>query len=98
MTLVCDNQTVNLPGILAYPWYGIVDTSVIDSEVIGTGPYAVTAVAENSTVDLEKNTYYWDGEVPYDTITILSDRGQFYKGHGLKERRCGSGGKYHNSQ
>ena len=54
VTLVCDSQTVNLPGILAYPWYAIVDTSVIDSEVIGTGPYYVTAVSENSTVDLAK--------------------------------------------
>lgn len=84
VTLVCDNQTVNLPGILAYPWYGIVDTSVIDSEVIGTGPYAVTAVAENSTVDLEKNTYYWDGEVPYDTITIYLTEDSSTKAMALK--------------
>lgn len=70
VTLVCDSQTVNLPGILAYPWYAIVDTSVIDEEVIGTGPYAVSAIAENSTVDLVRNENYWDGEVPYDSITI----------------------------
>ena len=38
VTLVCSSRTVNLPGILAYPWYGIVDTSVIDREVIGPGP------------------------------------------------------------
>lgn len=67
VTLVCTGVTVNLPGILAYPWYAVVDTSVIDTQVIGTGPYYVTNVEENSTMDFAKNPYYWDGEVPYDT-------------------------------
>mgnify|MGYP001851649021 CR=1 FL=1 len=84
VTLVCSGQTVNLPGILAYPWYGIVDTSVIDSEVIGTGPYRVTAISENSTVDLAKNEYYWDGEVPYDTITIYLTEDSSTKAMALK--------------
>ena len=84
VTLVCDSQTVNLPGILAYPWYAIVDTSVIDSEVIGTGPYYVTAVSENSTVDLAKNEYYWDGEVPYDTIRIYLTEDSSTKAMALK--------------
>ena len=52
--------------------------------MIGTGPYAVTAVAENSTVDLEKNTYYWDGEVPYDTITIYLTEDSSTKAMALK--------------
>jgi peptide/nickel transport system substrate-binding protein len=69
VTLVCTAKTTNLPGILCYPWYAIVDTNVIDSEVIGTGPYYVTNFEENSTVDFAKNTYYWDGEVPFDTYT-----------------------------
>lgn len=84
VTLVCSAQTVNLPGILAYPWYGIVDTSVIGSEVIGTGPYCVTSIAENSTVELAKNEYYWDGEVPYDTITIYLTEDSSTKAMALK--------------
>lgn len=70
ITLVCDRVESNLPGILCYPYYAIVDASVADSEIIGTGPYRVTAIDENSTIDLEANEYYWDGDVPYDTITI----------------------------
>lgn len=84
VTLVCDSQTVNLPGILAYPWYGIVDTSVIDTEVIGTGPYCVSSIAENSTVELVKNEYYWDGEVPYDSITIYLTEDSTTKAMALK--------------
>ena len=84
VTLVCDNKTVNLPGILAYPWYAVVDTSVINSEVIGTGPYYVTAISENSTVDLAKNEYYWDGEVPYDTIRIYLTEDSSTKAMALK--------------
>ena len=98
VTLVCDSQTVNLPGILAYPWYGIVDTSVIDTEVIGTGPYRVSSIAENSTVELVKNEYYWDGEGSLRFHHHLSDRGQHDKGYGSEERRCGSGGEYHYGQ
>ena len=84
VTLVCDSRTVNLPGILAYPWYGIVDTSVIDTEVIGTGPYYVTALEENSTIDLARNEYYWDGEVPYDTIRIFLTEDSSTKAMALK--------------
>ena len=84
VTLVCDGQTVNLPGILAYPWYGIVDVSVIDSEVIGTGPYCVASVTENSSVELVKNEYYWDGEVPYDSITIYLTEDSSTKAMALK--------------
>ncbi|HIT19334.1 MAG TPA: ABC transporter substrate-binding protein [Candidatus Fimivivens faecavium] len=84
LTLVCTAQTINLPGILAYPWYGIVDTSVIDSEVIGTGPYYVTALEENSTIDLAKNPYYWDGEAPYDAIRIYLTEDSSTKAMALK--------------
>lgn len=84
VTLVCSSRTVNLPGILAYPWYGIVDTSVIDREVIGTGPYGVSSVQENTTVNLVKNEYYWDGEVPYDSITVYLTEDSSTKAMALK--------------
>ena len=84
VTLVCSSRTPGLPGILAYPWYGIVDTSVIDSEVVGTGPYRVAGVEENSTIDLVKNEYYWDGEVPYDSITIYLTEDSSTKAMALK--------------
>ena len=84
VTLVCGSRTVNLPGILAYPWYAIVDTGVIDSEVIGTGPYCVASVQENTTVNLIKNEYYWNGEVPYDSITIYLTEDSSTKAMALK--------------
>ena len=89
VTLVCASQTVNLPGILAYPWYGIVDTSVIDDGVIGTGPYYVTSIQENSTVNLAKNENYWGGEVPYDTITIYLMEDSSTKAMALKSGDVG---------
>lgn len=69
VTLVCSNATVNLPGILAYPWYSVIDVNSIDTGIVGTGPYCVTQIEENSYINFAKNEYYWDGEVPFDTYT-----------------------------
>ena len=84
VTLVCSSRTAALPGILAYPWYGIVDTSVIDSQVIGTGPYQVASLEENSAIELVKNEYYWDGEVPYDSVTVYLTEDSSTKAMALK--------------
>ncbi|UQZ90495.1 peptide-binding protein [Deltaproteobacteria bacterium Smac51] len=71
VTIVCDNPTSNIPGILAYPYFAIIDTTVIDKETIGTGPYKVTEFKPGISVDMVRNELYWNGEVPYDTVTVM---------------------------
>lgn len=71
VTLVCDKPNSNIPGILAYPYFSIIDTSVADQEIIGTGPYKVKKVEGSISMDLERNEHYWNGEVPYESVTIL---------------------------
>ncbi len=69
VTIECAKPTANLAGILAYPYFAIIDTSVIDSEVIGTGPYKVDVDNVGINMQLSKNTHYRT-EVPYDTVNI----------------------------
>ncbi len=71
VTIVCAAPTANLPGILSYPYFAIVDTSVIDTEVIGTGPYKVDATNAGVNIDMSRNEYYHDGEVPFDTVNVM---------------------------
>lgn len=71
VTITCENPTSNLPGILSYPYFSIIDTTVVDSEIIGTGPYKVDEINTGVSIDMSRNEHYWNGEVPYDTVTIM---------------------------
>lgn len=71
VTIVCETPTSNLPGILAYPYFAIVDTKVIDQETIGTGPYKVDTFDAGISVEMSQNEHYWNGEVPFETVTIM---------------------------
>ena len=71
VTIVCENATPNMPGILAYPYFSIIDVTVADQEIIGTGPYKVINDNAGISLDLERNELYWNGEVPYDTVTLI---------------------------
>lgn len=71
VTIHCENPTANLPGILSYPYFAIIDTTVVDTEIIGTGPYKVDAVQTGISIELSRNDYYHGGDVPLDTITIF---------------------------
>ncbi len=71
-------QTVNaypdLRKNLAYPVMAIIDvenTTDYSTQVIGTGPYKEVSFTEEMGHTMEANEYYWDGEVPYDTVEIL---------------------------
>lgn len=68
--------TPGLPGCLADPLFIIVDTTVDTSKFamdgpICTGPYVVTLFDKEKCV-VVKNEYYWDGEVPYDEVTLIA--------------------------
>lgn len=69
VTIVCDHPTSNLEGILAYPYFAIVDTSVED-EIIGSGPYKVDTHNIGVNMELSKNDNYRNN-VPYDSVNIV---------------------------
>lgn len=71
LTVVCQKPTSNLPGILAYPYFGVIDVAVIDEQVVGTGPYQVDSMNPGIGVEMSRNEYYWNGQVPYDTVSIV---------------------------
>lgn len=71
VTIVCENPTSNIPGILAYPYFAIIDASVADKEVVGTGPYKVDTFTPGVNVDMSANEYYWKGQVSYKTVNIM---------------------------
>lgn len=48
------------------------------------GPYQVASLEENSAIELVKNEYYWDGEVPYDSITVYLTEDSSTKAMALK--------------
>lgn len=75
LTVVCAQAEPNLTGILAYPFFVVIDIDayeegVIDS-VIGTGPYVLSEYVEAYSRTFVANENYWAGEVPYDGYTAL---------------------------
>lgn len=72
-----DKPMPNMPGFLADPLFIIVDTTAeadrnFSSEgPICTGPYMVESFVKEKAV-MKKNPYYWDGEVPFETVEIPS--------------------------
>ncbi len=71
LTVVCQRPTSNLPGILAYPYFAVIDVTVIDEQVVGTGPYQLDSMQAGVGAELSRNPYYWYEEVPFDTLSIL---------------------------
>lgn len=69
------NPTPSLPGCLADPLFLIVDVDADKGDAfatkgpIGTGPYSIKSFSRGLTV-VERNPYYWDGEVPFKEVTI----------------------------
>lgn len=77
LTITTDKPYPNMMGLLADPLFVIVD---VDSEKernfategpIGTGPYEVRSFVKEKAV-MKKNTHYWNGTVPYETVEIPS--------------------------
>lgn len=70
LTITCSSPVLNMPGILSYPYFAIIDASVSD-EIIGTGPYQVDSVNTGVSMELSDNEYYWNGVVPFETVNIF---------------------------
>lgn len=71
VTIVCSSPTGNLPGILAYPYFAVMDVTEAPESIIGTGPYRLESKQAGVSLEMVRNEYYWNGEVPYDSVTIL---------------------------
>lgn len=77
VTIVTTKPVVDMIGCLAYPWCGIIDvTASQDRDMmtgpICTGPYVVVSNDPERLVKLQKNEHYWDGEVPFENVNIMS--------------------------
>lgn len=58
---------------LACPEMGMVDldnTDDIDNAPVGTGPFIIKSFEPSGTVEVEKNTNYWNGDVKLDGAVI----------------------------
>ena len=82
VTIVTNVAYADLRGPLCFPFYTIIDVEgdTTDAEhpggystsVIGTGPYVLDSFDELSkSGELVKNKNYWNGEVPYDSISMM---------------------------
>ena len=82
VTIVTNVAYADLRGPLCFPFYTIIDVEgdTTDAEhpggystsVIGTGPYVLDSFDELSkSGELVKNANYWNGEVPYDSISMI---------------------------
>lgn len=72
VSITCENPTSNLPGILAYPYFAIIDVEAAEEgTIIGTGPYKVDSIQASVSIEMSRNEHYWNGEVPYDTVSVV---------------------------
>lgn len=82
VTIVTNVAYADLRGPLCFPFYAIIDVEgdLTDADhsggyttsVVGTGPYKLDSFDELSkSGELVKNENYWDGEVPYDSVTMM---------------------------
>lgn len=70
-----NTANANMAGCLADPLFLIMDTSVDNSNIemdgpICTGAYAFESFSPTDTAVVVRNEYYWDGEVPYESVTL----------------------------
>ncbi len=75
VTVVCSDVTTNMKGILAYPYFAVIDVDayeegVVDS-VVGTGPYVLDSYVEATSKTFVRNESYWNGTVPYEGYTAV---------------------------
>lgn len=77
LTIKTKEPSAIVPGSLADPLFLIVDTSenvnpddYAMNGPICTGPYAVESFSPTDSCVVVRNEYYWDGEVPFDKVTL----------------------------
>ena len=71
VTIHCAQPVFNMDGNLSYPFFGIVDTTVVEDQIVGTGPYKVDSSQDGIGYELSANPHYHAGEVPFDTLSVI---------------------------
>lgn len=96
VTIVTAQPYADITSILCFPFYTIIDVEgdLTDAEhdytadgttVIGTGPYVVASMDETTKCsELVKNEHYWNGEVPYDSVSVIFIEDDSTKASALK--------------
>ena len=75
VTIYTDKPVATMPGILGDPLFIILDTTTegqrdfAKQAPICTGPYEVISYSKEKT-EMKANEHYWDGKVPYKTVTF----------------------------
>ncbi len=81
VTIVTNTAYADLRGSLCFPFYAILDVEGdttdedhpdgYSSSIVATGPYVLDSFDELSkSGELVDNENYWDGDVPYDSISV----------------------------
>lgn len=75
ITFNLNRANANMAGCLADPLFLIMDTSIDNSNIamegpVCTGPYAFQSFDPSGDTVVVRNEYYWDGEVPNDSVTL----------------------------
>ena len=77
VTIVTNEPTVDMAGVLAYPWMGIIDVAgsegrdIANEGPICTGPYVFVSNDPDHDIQMARNENYWDGDVPFETVNIM---------------------------
>lgn len=74
VTIVTGSPSADLSAALVNPLFEILDiagSENLGEKPIGTGPYAVTEFNSGQDVKLVRNTNYWNGEVPYESVHVI---------------------------
>ena len=75
LVFTLNRANANMAGCLADPLFLIIDTTVDESTYAANGPvctgaYAFQSFNPTDSAVVVKNEYYWDGEVPFDYVTL----------------------------
>ena len=70
-----NRPNANMAGCLADPLFLIMDTSIDNSNIamegpVCTGPYVFQSFDPAGDTVVVRNEYYWEGEVPNDSVTL----------------------------
>lgn len=97
VTIRSSEPRPTLLNYLSDPYGAVVDMSAgvtREGIVVGTGPYVAKKLASGSSLELERNPYYWDGTPGYkrvkvmtisdgDTLTMAMQSGEIDGAYGL---------------
>ncbi len=71
VTIECAQPVYNLPSMLTHPYFAIIDTSTVQTKIIGTGPYKIDEIIHGVNIELSVNSFYKEKNLDFKTISIV---------------------------